>query len=135
MHHRSVKSYLANSVRRGNGFNPVFTNSHFEIPFEVVADMLELVFIRFQVLEGGDTDKVLGRHCVSLKALREGKSEPSPLPFALQTGASLCAGYRHLPLYDNLGYQFLFSTLFVRTSLESAATSETSALTGESQGK
>ena len=61
-------------VRRLNGFNPCFAKASFEIPFEVLGGMLELVFARFCVFEGsGDEDETLGKFCISLGALQPGE--------------------------------------------------------------
>jgi phosphatidylinositol phospholipase C delta len=68
------------------------------LPFHVLGDMRELVFVRFAVREDGDDDnEALAVHCVSLACLRE--------------------GFRHLPLYDAHASQYLFSTLFVQIKL------------------
>jgi len=82
----------------GNGFNPVF-DSKFRIPFTVPPDMLDLAFLRLEVMVkfGGD-ELSLGKYTVSLPVL---------MP-----------GYRHVPLYDHLGQQYLFSSLFICTQLE-----------------
>ncbi|KAF8480101.1 PLC-like phosphodiesterase [Russula ochroleuca] len=82
---------------KNNGFNPVWEEK-ISLPFSVLGDMRELVFVRFAVREDGDDDKeALAVHCVSLACLRE--------------------GYRHLPLYDAHVSQYLFSTLFVQIKL------------------
>lgn len=87
----------------GNGFNPVF-NSSAQIPFSVPSDMLDLAFIRLEVFSktgnGNSTsDEVsLGKYTVSATVFQP--------------------GYRHVPLYDHLGQQYLFSSLLVYTQLQ-----------------
>jgi phosphatidylinositol phospholipase C delta len=57
---------------KNNGFNPVW-NEKLTLPFEVVGDMRELVFVRFAVRDDGDDDnETVAVHCVSLACLREG---------------------------------------------------------------
>jgi phosphatidylinositol phospholipase C, delta len=57
---------------KNNGFNPVWEES-LSLPFEVLGDMRELVFVRFAVREDGDDEKeALAVHCVSLACLRQG---------------------------------------------------------------
>ena len=49
-------------------------SSTFELPFEVIGSMLDLVFIRFAVQEGdGDDDEQLGKYCISAAMLQPGK--------------------------------------------------------------
>jgi len=83
------------TVVKGNGFNPVWQET-MAIPFDCVGEMQELIFVRFQVKDEHD-NRDLGVYCVSL--------------------ASLLPGYRHLPLHDKQLSQYLFSTLFVKTSI------------------
>jgi phosphatidylinositol phospholipase C delta len=60
------------SAVKNNGFNPVWEEA-LSLPFKVVGDMRELVFVRFAVREDGDDEKeALAVHCVSLACLREG---------------------------------------------------------------
>jgi len=82
---------------RNNGFNPVWEET-LSLPFHVLGDLRELVFVRFAVREDGEDEReALAVHCVSLACLRE--------------------GFRHLPLYDAHASQYLFSTLFVQIEL------------------
>ena len=83
----------------GNGFNPVF-DSKYQIPVIVSPDMLDLAFLRLEVMVKvpGSDDLSLGKYTVSLPVL---------MP-----------GYRHIPLHDHLGQQYLFSSLFVYTQLQ-----------------
>ncbi|KAF8273638.1 PLC-like phosphodiesterase [Lactarius quietus] len=92
-------SYRTSAVKN-NGFNPVWEET-LSLPFEVVGDMRELVFVRFAVRQDGDDEReALAVHCVSLACLRE--------------------GFRHLPLYDAQASQYLFSTLFVDINIRDA---------------
>ncbi|KAH8997911.1 PLC-like phosphodiesterase [Lactarius akahatsu] len=87
---------------KNNGFNPVWEEA-LSLPFEVVGDMRELVFVRFAVRQDGDDEReALAVHCVSLACLRE--------------------GFRHLPLHDAQISQYLFSTLFVQINIRDATT-------------
>ena len=64
-------SYRTSGVKN-NGFNPVWEET-LSLPFEVVGDMRELVFVRFAVRQDGDDEReALAVHCVSLACLREG---------------------------------------------------------------
>lgn len=83
---------------KNNGFNPVWQES-LRLTFECAADLLDLVFVRFTVLRDGENDgEPIAVYCVNL--------------------ASLAMGYRHLPLHDSQLCQYLFSTLFVKCSLQ-----------------
>jgi len=83
------------SVVKNNGFNPVWQQT-MSIPFDCAGDMKDLIFVRFQVKDEYDgTD--LAVYCISL--------------------GSLMPGFRHLPLHDKQLSQYLFSTLFVHTSV------------------
>jgi phosphatidylinositol phospholipase C delta len=60
------------STVKNNWFNPIWEES-LSLPFEVLGDMRELVFVRFAVHEDGDDENgALAVHCVSLACLREG---------------------------------------------------------------
>lgn len=104
------------STVRNNGFNPVWDET-LSLPFHVLGDMRELVFVRFAVREDGEDEReALAVHCVSLACLREG------VLFCVLTLRSsirlfLFLGFRHLPLYDAHASQYLFSTLFVQIKL------------------
>ena len=64
-------SYRTSTVKN-NGFNPVWEEK-LGLPFEVLGDMRELVFVRFAVREDGDDEnEALAVHCVSLACLRQG---------------------------------------------------------------
>ncbi|KAK9479228.1 PLC-like phosphodiesterase [Lipomyces japonicus] len=77
---------------RNNGFNPVW-NEKFSV--ELVGPLLELSFIRILVLSTDGT--VFGTYCARLVNLHQ--------------------GYRHAPLFDLQGEQFIFSTLFMKIAL------------------
>lgn len=74
---------LRTSPVRNNGFNPVW-EEHLRIPFELVGDMLDLVFVRFAVKrDGADIDEPLAVYCASLGSLKMGESPRSrPLNLA-----------------------------------------------------
>ena len=60
------------STVKNNGFNPIWEET-LSLPFHVLGDMRELVFVRFAVREDGDDEnEALAVHCVSLACLREG---------------------------------------------------------------
>ena len=66
--------YVSNrtSTVKNNGFNPIWEEM-LSLPFHIVGDMRELVFVRFAVRDDGDDDnEALAVHCVSLACLREG---------------------------------------------------------------
>ena len=86
-------------VVKNNGFNPVWEQA-LCLPFDLVGDMRELVFVRFAVRQEDGGDEPLAVYCVSLGALNE--------------------GYRHLPLHDAQLSQYLFSTLFVKIEVVDA---------------
>ncbi|KAE8452501.1 hypothetical protein EG329_000404 [Mollisiaceae sp. DMI_Dod_QoI] len=88
---------------RENGFNPIFDK---KFNFTLTTKHPELVFVRWTVRCSTDG------HSYNEKGL----------PLATYT-AKLCSlkqGYRTLPLYDNNGDQFLFSTLFCQIKIEPA---------------
>jgi phosphatidylinositol phospholipase C delta len=84
-----------------NGFNPVFDN---KFNFDLTTKYPDLVFVRWTVRCSQDgqnyNDKapVLATYTAKLSSLQQ--------------------GYRTLPLFDNNGDQFLFSTLFCRIKVE-----------------
>ncbi|GAA5958381.1 hypothetical protein JCM8115_002449 [Rhodotorula mucilaginosa] len=103
----------------GNAFNPTFrspiatasaspssTSSPFSFTFSTHPSpgMLDLVFLRFEVLNARGNVK---------SAVEEGKGE-SVGAYTIALGA-LMPGYRHIPLYDSMGDQHLFATLFLRS--------------------
>ena len=86
-----------------NGFNPIF-NEKFN--FALTTKYPELVFVRWTVKCSSDGQAYNERG----------------LPLATYTAklSSLKQGYRTLPLHDNNGDQFLFSTLFCRIKIDPA---------------
>ncbi|EJD41561.1 PLC-like phosphodiesterase [Auricularia subglabra TFB-10046 SS5] len=94
---RSRQRSARTNVVKNNGFNPVWQED-VSLPFDVLGDMRDLVFVRFEVKdENGAESRPLASYCVSLGSLQR--------------------GYRHLPLHDAQLSQFLFSTLFVRVDI------------------
>ncbi|GAA6033235.1 hypothetical protein JCM8097_003009 [Rhodosporidiobolus ruineniae] len=105
----------------GNAFNPLFrpspsstsgpstpSSSSFSFTFSSHPSpgMLDLVFLRFEVLNAKGNVKA---------ALEEGKGD-SVGAYCISVGA-LMPGYRHVPLYDSIGDQHLFSTLFIKSKV------------------
>lgn len=90
-------------VERSNGYNPVF-NETFEFALETKYP--DLVFIRWTVWKSPD----------GLKNNNNGNNDP--LATFTAKLSSLEEGYRHLPLYDHNGDQFLFATLFGKVKKE-----------------
>jgi len=90
---------LSKSTRviKNNGFNPIWEET-ITIPFELAGGMKDLVFVRFEVRDRGESEEHrVGVYCASL--------------------GSLMMGYRHLPLHDQQMSQYLFSTLFVKINV------------------
>ncbi|SCZ95335.1 BZ3500_MvSof-1268-A1-R1_Chr11-2g03440 [Microbotryum saponariae] len=119
-------------VVRGNAFNPIFnTPLTFEFTAHPSEGMLDLVFLRVEVLnargnikaafEEGKGDPV-GAFAISLGALLPGKIQPTLAPDAPSLTSEIDRitrkGYRHVPLYDAVGDQLLFSTLFLKVVLD-----------------
>lgn len=90
---------------KNNGFNPVW-NQTLSLPFDVVANMRDLVFVRFAVYDNSAGSSV-------------GLSEVPLAVYCCPLG-SMQMGYRHLPLHDAQLSQYLFSTLFVHVQVEDA---------------
>ena len=90
-------------VEHSNGFNPIF-NETFKL--QLKTRYPDLVFVRWTVWNSQD-----GRNYNS-----SGNSEP--LATFTAKLSSLEEGYRHLPLYDHNGDQFLFATLFSKVKKE-----------------
>lgn len=81
----------------GNGYNPQF-NDVFDLSLETKYP--ELVFVRFVVWHSPDA-RYVGNKCKQLAV------------FTSKLG-SLQPGFRHVPLYNGSGEEFIFSTLFCR---------------------
>ncbi len=86
---------------KGNGFNPIWKE---KFKYDFFTNFPELVFVRFSLLqeEKGrskeDKSAVFATYCSTLLQLQH--------------------GYRHIPMFDLQGEQFLFSTLFVKIKTE-----------------
>ncbi|KAI0089012.1 hypothetical protein BDY19DRAFT_906468 [Irpex rosettiformis] len=99
----TVKTFVV----KNNGFNPVWEQS-LSLPFDCVGGMLDLVFVRFAVRqEDKDSEEPLAVYCTSL--------------------ANLNLGYRHLALHDAQLSQYLFSMLFIHSSIRDVPVSPSSA--------
>ena len=86
-------------IKQNNGFNPEFNNT-FKLSIETKCP--SLVFVRWTVWNSQD-----GRNYN-----KDGSSEPLAI-FTAKLD-SVEQGYRHLPLYDHKGDQFIFATLFCK---------------------
>lgn len=84
---------------RDDGFHPLFKE---KMTFSLVTKFEDLVFVRFSVYnaEGGDDKTLIATYTAKLISLQQ--------------------GYRHLPLYNIQGEQYLFSRLFVKIDVEPA---------------
>ncbi len=91
-----------------NGYNPIF-NDRFKLSLETKYP--SLVFVRWTVWDSAD-----GR-----------TYRDTSVPLAMFTAklSSLEQGYRHLPLFDHNGEQFLFSTLFCKIKKEEPVSIQT----------
>ena len=84
-------------IRFGNGYNPHFGDN---IELSLETKYPELVFVRFIVMNSDD-----GRYT--------GKGVKQLAAFTAKLD-SLQKGYRHLPLFNGHGEEFIFSTLFCK---------------------
>ncbi|MCJ1254653.1 Phospholipase C [Lignoscripta atroalba] len=107
------------SVVQSNGYNPIF-NDKFKLSLETKYP--SLVFVRWTLWNSQD-----GRN------YNNGNSEP--LATFTAKLSSLGQGYRHLPLYDHNGDQFLFATLFCKIMKEEPVTIERADPVSEKVGK
>ena len=96
-------------VVHNNGYNPIFDDK-FKLSLETKYP--SLVFVRWTVWDSQDS--------------RNYNSGGNGDPLATFTAklSSLEQGYRHLPLYDHNGDQFLFATLFCKIKKEEPVTVE-----------
>ncbi|KAG7734599.1 hypothetical protein KL948_000165 [Ogataea haglerorum] len=79
-----------------NGFNPVWNQS---CSATYLTNDIDYVFLRFLVKCASEgSEKLIGTHTCKLDYLKQ--------------------GYRHLPLYDQQGEEFIYSTLFIRVDYE-----------------
>ena len=93
-------------VVQANGFNPTF-DEDFKLSLETKYP--SLVFVRWTVWGSQD-----GRNYNSANA--------DPLATFTAKLSSLEQGYRHIPLYDHNGEQFMFATLFCKIKKEEPIT-------------
>jgi phosphatidylinositol phospholipase C delta len=84
----------------GNGYNPEFRD---KITMTLTTRYPSLVFVRWTVWNSRDA---------------HGSTERVPLATFTAKLNSLQRGYRHLPLFDSNGEQYLFSTLFCKIEKE-----------------
>tara|TARA_R110002003_G_scaffold138_2_gene12680 strand:- start:3442 stop:4380 length:939 start_codon:yes stop_codon:yes gene_type:complete len=95
--HSGIGNPLRKRTRivEGNGYNPEFGN---EIEMKVTTRFPSLVFVRWTVWNSVDARTT------------------NHIPLATFTAKlnSIQQGFRHLPLFDNNGEQYLFSTLFCK---------------------
>ncbi|KAI4171793.1 MAG: hypothetical protein LQ343_004044 [Gyalolechia ehrenbergii] len=107
-------------VIQSHGFSTIFNE---EFRLQVQTKHPELVFVRWTVWSSQD-----GRNY---------NRESGSAPLATFTGklSSLQQGYRHLPLFDHNGNQFLFATLFCRIKKEPFVTVEEPAPLEEKTGR
>lgn len=98
----------------GNGYNPEFKD---EIEMTVTTRFPDLVFVRWTVwntTEGKPDNAPLGQFTAKLTALQQ--------------------GYRHIPLFDSNGHQYLFSRLFCKIKKQDVVqASSLSAIAGHSR--
>ncbi|CAG8821638.1 17367_t:CDS:2, partial [Racocetra persica] len=79
-----------------NGFNPTWNET---LKFTLNCEEMSLVFLRFVVWnEDVRSNDFIASYCIPVTSLQ--------------------FGYRHVPLSDFNGEQYLFTTLFIRSSLE-----------------
>lgn len=108
-------------VVKDDGFHPLFKE---KMSFSVITKFETLVFVRFSVYNAESSDSsdrtLIATYTAKLISLQQGEfSCQSPLKllyFSVMLTDPLI-GYRHLPLYDLLGEQFLFSTIFVKVNI------------------
>ena len=103
-----------------NGYNPVFDA---KFKFSLETKYPDLVFVRWTVWDSPD-----GRNY-------HHNTNSDPLASFTAKLSSLQQGYRHLPLYDHNGDQFLFSTLFCKFVKEEPVTVERDDLVSEKLGR
>ena len=68
---------------KNNGFNPVW-QENLRLTFSCVADLFDLVFVRFTVLRDGENEgEPIAMYCVSLGSLAMGTSSSLPSLYVL----------------------------------------------------
>ena len=107
-------------IIRHNGFDPLFGEN---ISVTIEAHHPSLIFLRWSVYnapDGVSTSSTLPSNPSTsasssrLSAASSASSQGQPLATFTAKLDSLQQGYRHLPLFNAIGEQYLFSTLFVR---------------------
>lgn len=90
-------------VVQSNGYDPIFDET---FNLQLATKYPDLVFVRWTVWDSQDG--------------RNPNNNPNSPPLASFTAKLSCLeqGYRHLPLYDHNGDQFLFATLFCKIKKE-----------------
>lgn len=93
---------------KNNGFSPVW-NHTLELCFDAPTQpgMLDLIFLRLLVKQDS-----------SVSSSMAGYGEAETLAVCCVSLGEVREGYRHLPLYDAMLSQYLFSTLFVKICVE-----------------
>lgn len=61
------------NVVKNNGFNPVWQET-LSLAYDVVGDMRDLVFVRFEVYDEADDEEPLAEYTIGLGSLQHGKS-------------------------------------------------------------
>ena len=107
-------------VVQANGFNPVF-DEDFKLSLDTKYP--ELVFVRWAVWNSSDGNGY--NHNANM----------DPLATFTAKLSTLQEGYRHLPLFDHNGDQFLFSTLFCKIKKEEPVTIQGEEPTAEKTGR
>lgn len=97
------------TIVQSNGYDPMF-NDNFKLSLETKCP--SLVFVRWTVWNSQDGHNY------------NPKDSSDPLASFTAKLSNLEKGYRHLPLYDHNGEQFLFATLFCRIQKEEPITIE-----------
>lgn len=136
--HSTPPSTSTSSEGSISNHNATGGGGKFKIPFTTTLDGLDLAFLRVEVLaKVAGEEMSLGKYTVSLPVLMPGERcalHPCVrillvrltgiVPFLLLSAVMLyithgfnLLGYRHIPLYDHLGQQYLFSSLFIYTRL------------------
>jgi phosphatidylinositol phospholipase C delta len=103
-------SHVTSAVKN-NGWNPMWQEL-ISIPFECAGDMMDLIFIKFQVKDEHNGEEIAG-FCAPLGSLRRG----ARILCVNLESADTALGFRHLPLHDKQFSQFFFSTLFVQINI------------------
>ena len=94
-------------IEQSNGYSPIF-NDQFKLSLETKYP--DLVFVRWVVWNSLDGRSAGSNNSVQLATFTAKLS-------------SLSQGYRYLPLYDNCGDQYLFSTLFCKITRDDSPSS------------